>query len=119
MVGLPLCACVTGLFFYGFELDTPGGISHLRRRPDSTAYAASTAGDLWQLTAYDKDFHTPDWLAGGVMYQIFPDRFARSMSGTPQQDIPDGSTAAGRTGRAAGRIVPTYLGKKYRNNDYF
>lgn len=31
----------------------------------------------WQLTVYDKDFSTPDWAKGRVMYQIFPDRFAR------------------------------------------
>ncbi len=106
-----------GLFFYGFELDTPGGISHLRRRPDSTAYAASTAGDLWQLTAYDKDFHTPDWLAGGVMYQIFPDRFARSMSGIPQQDIPEDRLLREDWGEQPG-YRPDSLGK-IRNNDYF
>ncbi|HWP52127.1 MAG TPA: glycoside hydrolase family 13 protein [Clostridia bacterium] len=32
----------------------------------------------WQLTVYNADFTTPDWVKGGVMYQIFPDRFAKS-----------------------------------------
>ncbi|MBR3058346.1 MAG: glycoside hydrolase family 13 protein [Clostridiales bacterium] len=31
----------------------------------------------FQITVYDKDFKTPDWMKGAVMYQIFPDRFAR------------------------------------------
>lgn len=31
----------------------------------------------FQITVYDKDFHTPDWMKGAVMYQIFPDRFHR------------------------------------------
>ncbi|MBR2474737.1 MAG: glycoside hydrolase family 13 protein [Clostridia bacterium] len=31
-----------------------------------------------QLTAYKKGFKTPRWLKGGIMYQIFCDRFARS-----------------------------------------
>ena len=31
----------------------------------------------FQITVYDKDFKTPDWMKGAVMYQIFPDRFSR------------------------------------------
>ncbi|MEG0570422.1 MAG: alpha-amylase family glycosyl hydrolase, partial [Oscillospiraceae bacterium] len=31
----------------------------------------------FQITIYDKDFITPDWVKNGVMYQIFPDRFCR------------------------------------------
>ena len=30
------------------------------------------------VTVYKKDFSTPDWLKGGIIYQIFPDRFAKS-----------------------------------------
>src|SRR5699024_1019556 len=40
----------------------------------------------WQLTVYDKNFQTPDWLEGGVMYQIFPDRFYNS--GQPKTAVP-------------------------------
>ena len=28
-----------------------------------------------QLTVYEPDFKTPDWIKDGTMYQIFPDRF--------------------------------------------
>lgn len=31
----------------------------------------------FQITVYEKDFHTPDWMKGAMIYQIFPDRFAR------------------------------------------
>jgi len=31
----------------------------------------------FQLTVYEKDFMTPGWMKEAVMYQIFPDRFAR------------------------------------------
>ncbi len=31
----------------------------------------------FQITVYEADFETPPWYAGQVMYQIFPDRFAR------------------------------------------
>lgn len=30
------------------------------------------------VTVYKKDYKTPDWLKGGIIYQIFPDRFAKS-----------------------------------------
>ena len=43
-------------------------------------------GDLFQLTVYDESLHTPDFLKGGIMYQIFPDRFAKS--GLPHENVP-------------------------------
>ena len=30
---------------------------------------------FFQLTVYDKDYKTPDWMKEAVVYQIFPDRF--------------------------------------------
>lgn len=32
----------------------------------------------FQLTVYDKNYKVPSWLNGGIIYQIFPDRFCRS-----------------------------------------
>ncbi len=32
-------------------------------------------GDVFQLSFYDPDNRPADWLKGGIMYQIFPDRF--------------------------------------------
>ena len=40
----------------------------------------------WQLTVYDPSFDTPHWMTGGIMYQIFPDRFYNS--GTPKANVP-------------------------------
>lgn len=34
--------------------------------------------DSFQLTVYDAGFVVPDWLKGGIIYQIFPDRFYAS-----------------------------------------
>ncbi len=36
------------------------------------------SGISYQLSVFMRGFKTPDWLKSGVMYQIFPDRFARS-----------------------------------------
>ncbi|MBQ1507693.1 MAG: glycoside hydrolase family 13 protein, partial [Ruminococcus sp.] len=40
-------------------------------------------GRSWQITCYKKGFTTPRWPVGGVMYQIFPDRF--NFSGEEKQ----------------------------------
>lgn len=31
--------------------------------------------EAFQLTAYRRGFETPEWFCGGIMYQVFPDRF--------------------------------------------
>jgi len=75
-----------GLYFYHFEARTCRGSQRLSR-----GYAGSavcTGLDRWQLTVYSQGMTTPDWLEGGVMYQIFPDRFASS--GTPKENVPAG-----------------------------
>ncbi|NUM48685.1 MAG: hypothetical protein HUU38_28590, partial [Anaerolineales bacterium] len=42
----------------------------------------------WQLTHYDPNFHTPDWVKNAVVYQIFTDRFN---DGDPTNNTPAGS----------------------------
>lgn len=41
----------------------------------------------WQLTIFNKNFETPDWVKGGIMYQIFPDRFKKSEKFIPQLTV--------------------------------
>lgn len=74
-----------GLYFYTFQADTRCGILDLTRGPGGEGEFRS-GGAAWQLTVFSKDFATPGWLPGGVMYQIFPDRFFRS--GQKKQDVP-------------------------------
>lgn len=74
------------LYWYGFAIDTAFGRRYLVRQVDSTAGIADRPGIRWQLTSYPSTLSTPDWLVGGVMYQIFPDRFAAS--GTPKEGVP-------------------------------
>lgn len=103
-----------GLFEYYFEYDTPFGTGRIFNFGDGKGNI-SEKGEPWQLTVYDKDFHTPEWLKGGIIYQIFPDRF--NNSGEPKKNVP------------ADRIMRTDLdGEPYWepdengrvwNNDYF
>ncbi len=67
-----------GLYFYWFSVDTWRGTLNMLRGFGGEGTVQNTAGGIWQLTVYDRSFTTPDWLAGGIMYQIFPDRFYRS-----------------------------------------
>lgn len=62
-----------GLYFYHFDLCNGQYISN------SYDYIGilSNAKEDFQLTVYGDDFEVPSWLSGGVIYQIFPDRFCR------------------------------------------
>ena len=51
------------------------------------AFAIEGPAPAFQLTVYEPAFATPDWLAGCVMYQIFPDRFARGSSGVRKEGL--------------------------------
>lgn len=72
-------------------------------------------GELFQLTVYDEHFDTPDFLKGGVIYQIFPDRFCKS--GTAHENVP-----SDRVIRADWGGTPFYkpdANGHVWNNDYF
>ena len=51
----------------------------------------------FRLTVYQKGFDTPAWFRRSIMYQIFPDRFARDGSDTAEQGI--------RYHRSMGRLI--------------
>ncbi len=63
-----------GLYFYHFTYETPFGTGNIFLR-SSGCGTISPEGHEWQQTVYKKDYTTPDWAKGGIMYQIFPDRF--------------------------------------------
>ncbi len=72
-----------GLYFYYFDLYSD--FRKLYRGELGEAVLSWTAGACWQLTVYEADFATPKALQGGVMYQIFPDRF---FEGRPHPVMP-------------------------------
>ena len=67
----------SGLFFYRFSADTWRGTLAVTRGWGDEGNLNGD-GDPWQLTVYGRDAETPSWPVGGVIYQIFPDRFYRS-----------------------------------------
>ncbi len=72
-------------------------------------------GELFQLTVYQKEYQTPDFLKGGVMYQIFPDRFCKS--GNIHENIPEGRIIRDDWGGTP-YYKPDANGHVW-NNDYF
>ncbi len=61
-----------GLYFYYFSF---GNDLYLSRGALRRGELCRGHFESWQLTVYDENYTTPEWFKGGVMYQIFPDRF--------------------------------------------
>ncbi len=103
----------TGVYWYCFRLNTAEGPRTLCKGTRGMGQFQST--ELFQLTVYDPSFCTPDWLSGGIIYQIFPDRFHRSAQ--PKQNVPgDRIFHLNRWERPEWQ--PDASGE-YGNNDYF
>ena len=75
-----------GLYWYRFFYTSAHGEFYVTKTGESIG-CVTTDGTDWQQTVYSADFTTPDWLAGGIIYQIFPDRFYNS--GTEKSNIPE------------------------------
>lgn len=104
-----------GLYFYFFEFDTPFGHNVLYKgKTDGSVM--NCPGEKYILTVTDKNFKSPDWLAGGIIYQIFPDRFCKE--GTCDNPFEDRYIYGEFKGQPAfeQRKEP---GGRQLNNDYF
>lgn len=102
------------LLFYCFEYTAAWGKSLIRHNKNDFNGLIG-GGDPWQLTVYSPDFKTPEWIKGGIIYQIFPDRFF--FSGEEKENIPDG-----RILRSDRENLPHWKPDSdgiIRNNDYF
>ena len=75
-----------GLYWYQFRYTSEHGEFRVVKHGGSLGIVANE-GEWWQLTVYNRDYSTPDWLDGGIIYQIFPDRFYNSH--TPKANIPE------------------------------
>ena len=75
-----------GLYRYRFTYDSDGGGGVIGNEGGGVGCAGE--GAYFQLTVYDRDFVLPEWVRGGVMYQIFPDRFHRSEDAHASADDP-------------------------------
>lgn len=83
--GVEYTFCTPGLYYYHFEYDTPWGRGRIFNHSQGMGLFSQDCNE-WQHTVYSPDFKTPDNFKGGVMYQIFPDRFYSS--GTKKKSVP-------------------------------
>jgi len=74
-----------GLYWYSFRYTSDYGEFFVTKTENSLG-VVSSEGAWWQQTVYLKDFKTPKWLDGGIIYQIFPDRFYNS--GKKKENVP-------------------------------
>ena len=75
-----------GLYFYCFSYSSDFGDFYVTAFEHNVGLVSSE-GKWWQQTCYDSGFATPDWIKGGIIYQIVPDRFYNS--GTPKNGVPE------------------------------
>ena len=104
----------SGLYFYYFDLYTD--FRKICRGPGGEGQLTWVMKDSWQLTVYEPDFQTPDWIKNGTMYQIFPDRFYEGDPGKPMP-FADRIYRADKTGEPY--FWPTEQAEGYLNMDYF
>lgn len=63
--------------YYGADIDSKDGAGTLYTEPPRVGCDEDKYPYAFQITVYNRDFKTPEFLKGAMMYQIFPDRFAR------------------------------------------
>lgn len=102
-----------GVHHYYFTCILDGRRRYIKRRGASEGVFEGE--ELFQLTVFDENLYTPASIRGGIMYQIFPDRFAKS--GEKHEGVPPD-----RIMREDWYGTPYYRPDEkgiVRNNDYF
>ncbi len=103
-----------GLYFYHFIMYTVDGERFLLDKGGGWGEFDPPNGKRWQLTVYEKGFETPTHTRGGIIYQIFPDRFYKGKNDLP---YPDDRYIREDWGGIPEHTQISY--PKYLGNDYF
>ena len=68
-----------GIGIWGYKFILVDGKTKVEYGDDGLSGGSGTTAEEgvlpYNLTVYDKDYKTPDWMKESVVYQIFPDRF--------------------------------------------
>lgn len=106
-----------GLYWYSFRYTSAHGEFKVTKT-DTSLGIVSQGGNSWQQTVFAKDYTTPHWLDGGIIYQIFPDRFFASK--TAKKDIPSDRYICKDWSKQPEYRQPEDLNEKCRlGNDYY
>ena len=100
-----------GLYWYKFDLNNGLFVGCGKGLDGEITYCPQE----YQLSAFSADYSVPKWISGGIIYQIFPDRFFRAEDAGVK-------LVAGRKIHADLHENPEYLPNKdgeVLNNDFF
>lgn len=103
-----------GTYWYFFILTKSSKVSYYCCKEGFTGGEGFLCLDpraSFQITVYDPSIKVPHWLLGGIMYQIFPDRFCRKE--------PMGSYTGARNIHYNWNEKPNYLDTGSSNYDFF
>ncbi|MBQ7364288.1 MAG: glycoside hydrolase family 13 protein [Clostridia bacterium] len=107
-----------GLYFASLLFDSAEGLLRLSYDEGHYRYRLTRSDEAYEpigLTVYDAAFTTPDWFKGGVLYQIFVDRFYKGSQAVPcREDAvldPDWERGIPQ--------YPPYRGAPFSNNTFF
>lgn len=75
-----------GLFFCHFEFEQGGSRHYIAFDHNENAYVSPRFVNELQIIIYNEQYASPNWLFGGAMYQIFPDRFAKGGEVSRRED---------------------------------
>ncbi|MGM9551295.1 MAG: glycoside hydrolase family 13 protein [Clostridia bacterium] len=105
----------TGLLWYFFKVEADGETNWYSNNENFLGGMGQTYIEepavSYQITVYDKNYKTPDWIKNAVVYQIFPDRFYRGED-TPIHGIP-------RSWGEEPFYTAEQFGGEYLSNDFF
>ena len=81
----------TGIIWYSFDIEaSDGAVWRYGAQPGwTTGEGAFAYGDppSFQITVYKQRAIQPNWYRGGIVYQVFPDRFARGEDWRRRADV--------------------------------
>ena len=103
------------ILFYYFKIQKDSSTTYIHKNLDGTGYLSTHSGECFQLTVFKKNMKTPNFVKGGIYYQIFPDRFC--YSNEKKKNVP-----SDRLLRSDWGNTPSFLPNKHGqilNNDYF
>ena len=106
----------TGVYFYLFKLQKGDQIRYIKSLEDASGVINNgESGRDYQLTVYKPGYTTPSSIKGGILYQIFPDRFCRS--GVEHPNVPQDRELRSDWGGLP-YFLPNEQGE-ITNSDYF
>jgi len=81
----PAAKTTAAVLFYVLSRHKADGTGRVSEVPSRIGAHEDRYPAAFQITVFHKDFQTPDWFKGTLLYQIFPDRFSRGEAYVPNQ----------------------------------